>query len=152
MLLVLTALVTGCILVLSWRSKHLKKLEIVILWLLISNLLADAFDITTVNLGLLAVPHTFQALYSVVLLGMLLIPALITWMLDLRLSLTSRMGQWLLVVGQALVLFAMEYGADRLGILTHSSWNGWYLFSFWLLFLLGVVMLRMVTAKLVSWR
>ena len=151
MLLVLTALVTGCVAVLSWRAKHLKKLEIVLLWLLISNLLADAFDIHTVNLGLLAVPHTFQALGSVVLLGMGLYPALLTWMVDRLLALTSRVGQSLMLVGQAAVLVAMEYVADRLGILTHAAWNNWYLFMFWLLFLLGTVMLRTVTAKFVRW-
>ena len=93
MLLVLTALATGCAVVISWRAKHLKKMEIVILWTLISNIVADTFDITTVNLGFLGVPHTFQALYSVVLLGMLLIPALVTWMLDRLLSLPSRFGE-----------------------------------------------------------
>jgi len=149
LLLVLTALATGCAVVISWRAKHLKKMEIVILWTLISNIVADTFDITTVNLGFLGVPHTFQALYSVVLLGMLLIPALVTWMLDRLLSLPSRFGRALLLVGQAFFLFAMEYAADRLGILIHASWNGWYLFTFWLLFLVGAVVLRMGAAKLV---
>lgn len=149
MLLILTALFTACLTVLSWRSKRTKKLEIVILWLLLSTLLAEMFDIATVNLGLLGVPHTFQAICSVVLLGMMLYPALIAWMLDLMLSLTSAPARWLLLAGQAFLLFAVEYAADRLGLLMHSSWNGWYVFLFWLLFLLGAAVLRMGIAKVV---
>jgi len=142
MVLSVALLLTILLTVLAFRTKCLHKLEVVVLWMFISSLVYDVYSMGGLNLGHIKTSDRMEEFFSFVVVSAALIPALITWMFGIILSLRTLIWKYMFIIISPFVLVVLEYTADFVGIIKHHQMSKWDSFLVWCLILLVVYIFR----------
>lgn len=138
MVLFISCILTLLFIGLSLQTKNLHRLEVAILWMFTSNIIYDVFSMGGVNLGHITTSDNMEQFSTFVVVGAALIPAFITWMLGIAVSLRPFVSEYAFFTMGPFILVVVEYMSDFAGIIDHYAMSKWASLILWFFVLLAV--------------
>ncbi|HAM81604.1 MAG TPA: hypothetical protein DCO80_12440 [Ornithinibacillus sp.] len=125
MILSIALLLTVLLTILAFRTKSLHKIEVIVLIVFISNIVNNVYSMWGLNLNHIKTSDRMEEFISFVLVSAAMMPALITCMLGIILSIRTLVWKYLFIIISPFLLILIEYLADVVGIIEHYQMSIW---------------------------
>ncbi|GIO26365.1 hypothetical protein [Ornithinibacillus bavariensis] len=125
MILSIALLLTVLLTILAFRTKSLHKIEVIVLIVFISNIVNNVYSMWGLNLNHIKTSDRMEEFISFVLVSAAMMPALITCMLGIILSIRTLVWKYLFIIISPFLLILIEYLADVVGLIEHYQMSIW---------------------------